>query len=80
VPTMWADSGAIPKDRSGMAAAIKRELAMAFLKCLNDRKAATAIEYALIATLISVAAIAAISALGDTVSNTFENVTTKMEN
>jgi pilus assembly protein Flp/PilA len=41
---------------------------------LRDRKGGTAIEYALVATLIAVAAIVAFRNLGTTVGNTFNNV------
>lgn len=40
----------------------------------KDTKGATAIEYGLIAALIAVAAISAMSALGSKLSNTFNNV------
>jgi len=44
----------------------------------GDRKGATAIEYGLIAALIAVAAIAAMSALGTQLNKTFNNVTSAM--
>jgi pilus assembly protein Flp/PilA len=47
-------------------------------KFLKNNKGATAIEYGLIAALIAVAAISAMSALGSKLSNTFTNVTTAM--
>ena len=47
-------------------------------KFLKNNKGATAIEYGLIAALIAVAAITAMSALGTKLSNTFNNVTTAM--
>ena len=43
-------------------------------KLRRDEKGATVIEYALIAALISVAAIVAFSALGNKVSTTMNNV------
>ena len=43
-------------------------------KFLKNNKGATAIEYGLIAALIAVAAISAMSALGSKLSNTFNNV------
>lgn len=50
-----------------------------FLRNLNSEEAgATAIEYALIATLIAVAAMTAMSALGTSVSNTFQSVSTSL--
>ncbi|MBB5706651.1 Flp family type IVb pilin [Sphingopyxis panaciterrulae] len=48
---------------------------MKFLKKLiRDNKAATAIEYGLIAALIAVAAIGAMGAVGTGVTNTFTKV------
>lgn len=47
-------------------------------KFARDTKAATAIEYGLIAALIAVAAITALGNVGDSVSSTFEKVATDM--
>ena len=47
-------------------------------KFLKNSKGATAIEYGLIAALIAVAAITAMSALGQKLKATFTNVTTAM--
>ena len=47
-------------------------------KFVKNNKAATAIEYGLIAALIAVAAIAAMRSLGSTVSNTFNTVGSAM--
>jgi len=44
-------------------------------KFLKDESGATAIEYGLIAALISVAIIAAATALGTSIADTFEDVT-----
>jgi pilus assembly protein Flp/PilA len=44
------------------------------LKLIKDNSGATAIEYGLIAALISVAAIGALTAIGDNLSGTFNNV------
>ncbi|MBV9932612.1 MAG: Flp family type IVb pilin [Alphaproteobacteria bacterium] len=41
---------------------------------LRDRRAATAIEYALVASLIAVAAIVAMQSLGQNMNNTFVTV------
>ena len=49
-----------------------------FRKLLKNEKGATAIEYGLIAALIAVAAITAMSGLGNQLSNTFNTVSTKM--
>jgi pilus assembly protein Flp/PilA len=43
-------------------------------KFARDTKAATAIEYGLIAALIAVAGITAMGAVGNSVKNTFESV------
>jgi pilus assembly protein Flp/PilA len=51
-----------------------------FREILNDQKGATAIEYGLIAALIAVAAITAMGALGNSLSNTFNLVSTRMSN
>ncbi|MGE5723493.1 MAG: Flp family type IVb pilin [Sphingomonadales bacterium] len=52
---------------------------MAFIKkFVKNNKAATAIEYGLIAALIAVAAIAAMRSLGSTISNTFNAVSSNM--
>ena len=51
-----------------------------FSRFLNDESGATAIEYGLIAALISIAAIVAMNELGDELSNTFEQVSTELQN
>jgi pilus assembly protein Flp/PilA len=51
-----------------------------FRKIFRDRKGATAIEYALVAALIAVAAIAAFKNLGGQVSTTFNDVHGVMDN
>ncbi|WP_157217593.1 Flp family type IVb pilin [Flavisphingomonas formosensis] len=48
-------------------------------KMMKDTKGATAIEYGLIAALIAVAAITAMSSLGTQLSTTFNNVTNNMK-
>ncbi|HCB76633.1 MAG TPA: Flp family type IVb pilin [Sphingomonas bacterium] len=45
----------------------------------RDTKAATAIEYGLIAALIAVAAIAAMQGLGNSLKATFDNVASNMK-
>lgn len=47
-------------------------------KIFRDNKGATAIEYGLIAALIAVAAITAMSSLGTNLSATFNNVSNKL--
>ena len=52
---------------------------MHLLKRLRDTRAATAIEYGLIAALIAVAAIAAMQGLGNRLKTTFTNVSSNMK-
>ena len=47
-------------------------------KLLRDEAGATAIEYGLIAALIAVAMITALSSLGTNLGNTFNTVSTKL--
>ena len=47
---------------------------------VKNNKGATAIEYGLIAALIAVAAIGAMTAIGTKVKNTFSNVSGQMAN
>lgn len=47
-------------------------------KFLKNNKGATAIEYGLIAALIAVAAIAAMSSVGSKLSSTFNNVSNNL--
>jgi pilus assembly protein Flp/PilA len=49
-------------------------------KFFKDSKGATAIEYGLIAALIAVAAIAAMTNLGTSVGGTFNNIGGKLKN
>ena len=48
-------------------------------KLFKNEEGATAIEYGLIAALIAVAAIAAMSSLGNNLSNTFNDVNNELE-
>jgi pilus assembly protein Flp/PilA len=50
-----------------------------FRNILRDRRGGTAIEYALVATLIAVAAIAAFNNLGRQADLTLNNVSAKMD-
>ncbi|OYY76001.1 MAG: pilus assembly protein [Sphingomonas sp. 28-62-20] len=52
---------------------------MIFRKFIRNNRAATAIEYGLIAALIAVAAIAAMQGLGNKLKTTFSNVSTNMK-
>jgi pilus assembly protein Flp/PilA len=49
-----------------------------FKQLIQDERGATAIEYGLIAALISVAAIAGFTAVGSSLSSTFTNVSSKL--
>ena len=49
-----------------------------FLKLIKSEKGATAIEYGLIAALIAVAAIAAMTNLGSSLGSTFNEVSTQL--
>lgn len=49
-----------------------------FRTLCRDKKGATAIEYGLIAALIAVAAIAAMTQVGGTLNTTFSGVSTKL--
>jgi pilus assembly protein Flp/PilA len=46
---------------------------------IEDQSGATAIEYGLIAALVSVAAIGAMGALGDSLGNIFSEVSTQLD-
>ena len=48
------------------------------LKLIKDNSGATAIEYGLIAALISVAAIGALTAIGSNLSGTFNDVASNL--
>ncbi len=50
-----------------------------FYKVIRDETGATAIEYGLIAALISVAALTAMQGLGDQLSTTFNQAATSMQ-
>ncbi len=51
---------------------------LAIRKFIKNSKGATAIEYGLIAALIAVAAVGAMSNLGTQINKTFNNTTTQM--
>ena len=50
-----------------------------FLNLIKNEKGATAIEYGLIAALIAVAAIGAMTSIGSSLSNTFSNVSSSLD-
>ncbi|RYC09767.1 Flp family type IVb pilin [Ciceribacter ferrooxidans] len=49
-----------------------------FARFMKDESGATAIEYGLIAALISVALITGATTLGNSLNNTFQDISTKM--
>ncbi len=49
-----------------------------FIKLIKSNKGATAIEYGLIAALIAVAAIGAMTGVGSKLNTTFNNVSNKL--
>lgn len=51
-----------------------------FTRIMRDESGATAIEYGLIVALISIAAISAMSGLGDQLSTTFNTTSSTMAN
>jgi pilus assembly protein Flp/PilA len=57
----------------------RRPEMLKFFKMIKDEKGATAIEYGLIAALIAVAAVTAMTGLGQTIGNTFNNVSNAMD-
>ena len=50
-----------------------------FFKLLRDSRGATAIEYVLIAALIAVAAITAMTSIGSKLGSTFNNVSSNLD-
>jgi len=50
-----------------------------FVKLLKNEKGATAIEYGLIAALIAVAAIGAMTSVGSKLNTTFNNVSSSLQ-
>lgn len=50
-----------------------------FRSVLKDESGATAVEYGLIAALIAVAIIVAVSAVGNSLDNTFNTISTKLD-
>lgn len=57
----------------------KAAIMQTFRKLIRDTRGATAIEYGLIAALIAVAAITAMSTLGKKLTNTFTNVSNNIK-
>ncbi len=68
------------RSSSGNAGCKGMEMGMSkFLKLIENEKGATAIEYGLIAALIAIAAIGAMTSIGTKLSSTFQNVSTSLK-
>jgi pilus assembly protein Flp/PilA len=50
-----------------------------FARFMKDESGATAIEYGLIAALIAIAVVAGATAVGGSVGDTFDNISTKLD-
>ncbi len=50
-----------------------------FIAMLKDDEGATLVEYGLVVSLIAVAAIIAVTAVGTSIKGTFENISTKLD-
>ena len=61
-----------------VSGALRRPEMAKFLKLIRNEKGATAIEYGLIAALIAVAAIGAMSSIGSALNTTFTEVSTNL--
>ena len=57
---------------------VRTAMALKLAQLNVDKRAVTAIEYALIAALIAVVIIAAVTTLGNNVANTFNRVSTEL--
>jgi pilus assembly protein Flp/PilA len=55
-----------------------RSLVTTCLKLKSDKRAVTAIEYALIAALIAIVIVGAVTKIGSGVSNTFSSLSSKL--
>jgi pilus assembly protein Flp/PilA len=64
---------------TGNASCKRMEMGMKFLKLIKNEKGATAIEYGLIAALIAIAAIGAMTNIGTKLSSTFQNVSSSLK-
>ena len=74
--------GGVGATSSGTPSRIRECMTMTILEIvrhLRSPRAATAIEYGLIAALIAVAAIAAMQGLGNNLKNTFNNVSSNLK-
>jgi pilus assembly protein Flp/PilA len=57
---------------------VESDMTAIFARFIKDESGATAIEYGLIASLIALAIIAGAGALGNQISTTFNNISTKL--
>ncbi|CAH1746291.1 protein of unknown function [Thauera humireducens] len=58
--------------------ALESDMKTKLIEFLKDEEGATAIEYALIAALIAVVIITALTAMGDTLKGVFNDIVTKL--
>ena len=58
---------------------LRENIMLKFLKLIKNEKGATAIEYGLIAALIAVAAIGAMTSVGSKLGTTFNNVSDALD-
>jgi pilus assembly protein Flp/PilA len=58
---------------------LREKIMLKFLKLIKNEEGATAIEYGLIAALIAVAAIGALSSVGSKLTDTFTNVSSALD-
>ena len=83
IPLIWllrSSEGGYPSIRNiECIYFLENEMLSIFRKLMKNERGATAIEYVLIASLISVAAIAAMTSGGGKVSNVLSNVATTMQ-
>jgi len=61
-----------------MLTTVRTAIALKFQTLKADRRAVTAIEYALIAALIAVVIIGGVSTIGKNASNTFNTISTEL--
>jgi pilus assembly protein Flp/PilA len=57
-----------------------RALVLIFRKLLDDRRAATAVEYGFILALVTLALIVGVTSLGNTTAGVWSNISTKVQN
>ena len=58
---------------------LREKIMLKFLKLIKNEEGATAIEYGLIAALIAVAAIGALTSVGSKLTDTFTNVSSALD-